>query len=281
MDIVLLKTFLEVVKRRHFGQAAETLCITQSAVSARIKLLETQLGQQLFVRSRKDIQLTSAGHRLLKHAETIVQGWERARHDIALDPIFSSSLALGSTQDLWDILLRERMPHLHRMLPSTALQIETHPSETLVRRLTSHLLDLAFLFEPPMIPGLEMEQMLEIPLVLVASRPGLGVAEAMSSNYILVDWGSAFALRHAELFEAMPASSIKVNAGVLALDLLKGVGGSAYLSRHMVQSQLDRGELFLVEEAPMISRFAFVVYSPGNQRLDILQQAIQALRTPD
>jgi len=278
MDIALLKTFLEVAKRRHFGKAAETLFITQSAVSARIKLLESQLGLQLFVRNRKDTQLTPAGHRLLRHAETIVQGWERARHDIALEPAFSSSLALGSTQDLWHILLRERMPYIHRMLPATALQIETHPSETLVGRLTSHLLDLAFMFEPPMMPGLEMEQVLEIPLVLVTSREGLSITEAMALNYILVDWGSAFALRHAELFAEMPASSLKVNAGVLALDLLIGMGGSAYLSQHMVQKQLDQGSLFLVKEAPVISRFAFVVYSPGNQRLDILQQALQALR---
>jgi len=281
MDIALLRTFLEVVKRRHFGEAAETLCITQSAVSARIKLLESQLGQQLFVRQRKDIQLTPAGNRLLRHADTIVRGWERARQDIALEPAFSSSLALGSPLDLWQILLRERLPHIHRMLPATALQIETHPSETLVGRLTSHLLDFALMFEPPMMPGLEMEQILEIPLVLVASREGLSVGEAMASDYILVDWGSAFALRHAELFAEMPVPSLKVNAGVLALDLLNGMGGSAYLSQRMVQPQLDQGSLFLVKEAPVISRFAFVVYSPGNQRLDILQQVLQALRGMD
>jgi LysR family transcriptional regulator, flagellar master operon regulator len=278
MDIALLRTFLEVVKRRHFGEAAEVLCITQSAVSVRIKLLESQMGQQLFIRQRKDLQLTPAGNRLLHHAETIVRGWERARQDIALEPAFSSSLALGSTQDLWRILLRERIPHIHRMLPATALQIETHPSDNLVRRLTSHLLDLVFMFEPPMMPGLEMEQVLEIPLVLVASREGLGIDEAMASNYILVDWGNAFALRHAELFAEMPVSSLKVNAGVLALDLLNTMGGSAYLSQRMVQSQLDQGSLFLVKEAPVINRFAFVVYSPGNQRQEILRQALLALR---
>ncbi|MBT7408643.1 MAG: LysR family transcriptional regulator [Methylococcales bacterium] len=43
MDISLLKTFLEVVKTRHFGHAADHLCITQSAVSARIKMIESLL----------------------------------------------------------------------------------------------------------------------------------------------------------------------------------------------------------------------------------------------
>ncbi len=278
MDIALLKTFLEVVKRRHFGRAAETLCITQSAVSARIKLLESQLGLQLLVRQRKDIQLTPAGIRLLRHAETIVSGWERARQEIALAPDFSSILAIGLAQDLWDIMLRDWLVAMRREQPAIALRIETHPGEVLVHRLTSHLLDLAFMFEPPMMPGLETEQVLEVPLVLVASRPGLSVVEAMTDDYLLVDWGSVFALRHAELFADLPTPAIKVNAGVLAIDLLLRMGGSAYLSQRMAQRQIDQGRLFLVEGAPVISRFAYAVYSPHSQRLEIIREALAGLR---
>lgn len=40
MDIAHLKTFLEIYRIRHFGKAAEKLFITQSAASARIKILE-------------------------------------------------------------------------------------------------------------------------------------------------------------------------------------------------------------------------------------------------
>ncbi len=279
MDIILLKTFLEVVKRRHFGKAADTLCITQSAVSARIKLLESQLGLQLLVRHRKEIQLTPAGHRLLRHAETIVSGWERARQEIALAPSFSATLAVGLAQDLWQILLRNWVVRMRREEPAIALRIETHPGETLVHRLTNHLLDIALMFEPPLMPGLETEQVLEVPLVLVASRPGLSAAEAMAGDYLLVDWGSAFALRHAELFADLPTPAVKVNAGMLAVDLLLSMGGSAYLSQRMVQAQIDEGRLFLVPDAPVISRFAFAVYSPRSQRLESIRQALDGLRS--
>jgi DNA-binding transcriptional LysR family regulator len=279
LDIALLKTFLEVVRQRHFGKAAETLCITQSAVSARIKLLETQLGLQLLVRERKDIQPTPAGLRLLRHAETIVSGWERARQEIALDPDFTSTLAVGLAQDLWNILLRDWVLLMRREQPAVALRIFTHPGEALVHRLTSHLLDFVLMFEPPMLPGLETEQVLEVPLVLVASRAGLNVSEAMAGDYLLVDWGSAFSLRHAELFADLTTPVVKVNAGVLALDLLLKMGGSAYLSQRMVQQQIDEGRLFMVEDAPMISRFAYAVYSPQSQRLDTIRQALATLRS--
>jgi DNA-binding transcriptional LysR family regulator len=279
LDITLLKTFLEVVKLRRFGKAAETLCITQSAVSARIKLLESQLGLQLLVRERKDTQPTPAGARLLRYAETIVSGWERARQEIALDPDFSSTLTVGLAQDLWDILVRDWVLLMRREQPAVALCIYTHPGETLVHRLASYLLDFVLMFEPPMLPGLETEQVLEVPLVLVASRDRLSVSEAMAENYLLVDWGSAFSLRHAELFADLGTPVVKVNAGVLALDLLLKMGGSAYLSQRMVQQQIDEGRLFLVEDAPVISRFVYAVYSPQSQRLDSIRQALAALRS--
>jgi LysR family transcriptional regulator, flagellar master operon regulator len=278
LDIALLKTFLEVVKRRHFGKAADTLCITQSAVSARIKLLESQLGLQLLVRERKEIQLTAAGQRLLRHAETIVSGWERARQEIALAPDYSSTLAVGMALDLWKILLHDWVLRMRRQQADVALRIETHPAETLVHRLTSHLLDLTFMFEPPMMPGLETEQVLEVPLVLVASRPGLSVAEAMAGDYLLVDWGSAFNRRHAELFFDLPTPAIKLNAGALALELLLDMDGSAYLSQRMVQAEIEQGRLFPVEDAPVISRFAYAVYSPHSQRLETIRKTLLELR---
>ena len=72
MDIDLLKTFVEVVRTRHFGKAAENLYITQSAVSFRIRQLEQGLGVNLFIRQRNNIQLTAPGERLLPHKLVII-----------------------------------------------------------------------------------------------------------------------------------------------------------------------------------------------------------------
>lgn len=57
MDINLARTFLEVAARGSFIVAAERLHLTQTAVSARIRILEEQLGRRLFVRNK-------AGHAL-------------------------------------------------------------------------------------------------------------------------------------------------------------------------------------------------------------------------
>ncbi|HAF04989.1 MAG TPA: hypothetical protein DCK77_03060 [Shigella sp.] len=61
VDTELLKTFLEVSRTRHFGRAAESLYLTQSAVIFQTRHLKNQLGVTLFPRHRNNIRLTAAG----------------------------------------------------------------------------------------------------------------------------------------------------------------------------------------------------------------------------
>ncbi|MFT6737918.1 MAG: DNA-binding transcriptional LysR family regulator, partial [Kangiellaceae bacterium] len=65
VDIRFLVTFIEVSHTRHFGKAAENLYLTSAAVSARIKQVEEYFSVSLFTRHRNNIQLTSAGKKLL------------------------------------------------------------------------------------------------------------------------------------------------------------------------------------------------------------------------
>ena len=65
MDTQNLQAFVEVAESKSFSDAAETLHITQPAVSKRIAALEGQLGCKLFDRISRTVQLTEAGRCLL------------------------------------------------------------------------------------------------------------------------------------------------------------------------------------------------------------------------
>ncbi len=278
MDTTLLKTFLEVAKIRHFGKAAESLFVTQSAVSARIKLLENHLGVELFIRQRNDIQLTPAGMRLVKHAETIVNGWERARHEVALGEKGVESIAVGCQFDLWGILLREWAVSMRNSSPNLVLQIEVQPADTLVNRLVNGLLDMALLFEPPQISDLDIRQVADIPLVLVTSNPELEIDACMQSNYYMVNWGSIFTLQHADLFPDITPPEVRMTSGTLALDMILRTGGSAYLAKPMVQKALDNKQLFLVDQAPVIERSAFVIYRPQDETKAAIRSTLDIMK---
>jgi DNA-binding transcriptional LysR family regulator len=278
MDISILKTFLEVARTRHFGKAAEALFITQSAVSARIKLLESSLGVELFIRRRNDIQLTPAGMRLVRYAETIVTGWARARNAIALGEEGGESIAVGSPCDLWAILLRNWVAILRKQLPSLVLQIELQPSDILINRLINGLLDLAILFDPPQISDLVIRQVVDISLVLISSHKGCSVEEAMMQDYYMVDWGNVFTLQHAEYFPDITPPAARLASGTLGLYMMLDAGGSAYLARQMIEEELEQERLFLVEQAPVIERTAFAVYRPGEEQKSHMRKALDVLR---
>ena len=70
MDINLARTFLEVLASGSFGAAAERLHLTQTAVSARIRALEDQLGRRLFVRNKAGARLTPASSTCWAGAES-------------------------------------------------------------------------------------------------------------------------------------------------------------------------------------------------------------------
>lgn len=277
MDIDLLRTFLEVYRTRHFGRTAENLYLTQSAVSARIRLLEETLGAPLFTRTRNDIQLTPAGTRMLKYAEAILNAWNRARQDAALGEEDKISLAIGASYSLWDILLQEWTHRLYGAMPRVALQAEAHGPELLIRKLLDRALDVAFMFEPPQMTELEAREVAQIRLTMVADRPDLSAREAVGRGYIMTEWGTSFAIAHARHFPDMPPPAVRMGLDRMALAFLLHNGGATYLAEQMVSGYLASGRLHRVQDAPVIDRQVYVVYPMASERKPLLEQALSLL----
>lgn len=84
MDFTTLKTLLVSVDCGSFSKAAETLCVTQSAVSRRIKILEDHYGQLLLDRSGTTLKPTPAGHLLLEKARQILKIEQDFLYDLQL-----------------------------------------------------------------------------------------------------------------------------------------------------------------------------------------------------
>jgi len=79
MDLIKLRYFRTVAKTLHFRRAAALLNVSQPPLSKSIKTLEDELGTQLFLRTRRHVELTPAGQALLKRCEKIFQELEDAQ----------------------------------------------------------------------------------------------------------------------------------------------------------------------------------------------------------
>jgi len=274
MDIGLLKTFLEVNRTRHFGQAADNLYLTQSAVSARIRLLEQTLGVALFTRTRNNIDLTPAGQKLLKYADSILNSWNRARQDIVLPDDNLIPIAVGGVPSIWDILLQDWLEHVYEKHQNILIHAEVHGQETLVKKLIDGSLDVAFLFEALQIQEVELVEIAAIDLVLVSSEKDQSTVHAMENNYVLVDWGTSFAISHAQHFSEFRAPVMHAHLGRLAYEFIRRRGGSAYLAESMVKKDLKAKRLHRVNDAPVLSRRAYAAIPSRSDRAELLKQLL-------
>ncbi len=80
-----LKYFIEVARVGHVTRASERLGITQPALSHSIKKMEAALKVSLFLRSKKGVQLTSAGEILLQSAQNLLEQWKMVRDAVRLN----------------------------------------------------------------------------------------------------------------------------------------------------------------------------------------------------
>lgn len=280
MDIALLKTFLELHQTRHFGHAARRLFLTQSAVSARLRQLEDSLGVTLFTRDRNNVHLTPAGLRFLKHAENIVNAWNRAKQETALADDSKDLLSIGGVYSLWDTGLQASINHFHMENREIALRIEAGNQEDLLRKLLEGAIDLGFMFEPPKMAELLSVEFGQIDLIMVSSVEGQSANDAMQrKDYVMVDWGTSFAINHARAYPDIPPPSLHMGLGRLALAFILECGGSAYLTRQMVESQLAAKQLFTVSEAVVIDRQVYAVYIQNSARKSHIESALRHLKT--
>jgi DNA-binding transcriptional LysR family regulator len=77
-----LRYFIAVAEQLHFGRAAQSLHISQPPLSRAIRALEQRLGVALFARTRRRVELTPEGARLLAHARQVTDQLERAVSDL-------------------------------------------------------------------------------------------------------------------------------------------------------------------------------------------------------
>lgn len=165
-----LEAFYWVTRLGSFTAAAEKLCTTQPGISARIKDLEENFGQQLFDRSSGKIQLTPAGQICWKYAENIISLMDEMYSSLADENSYREHIRFG----VMDTILHAWFPmfqkQIHQIYPNTCFELILDLSVNLQKRLERHELDLCILCEGAPYPGIENILLHPRPLVWVAHK---------------------------------------------------------------------------------------------------------------
>jgi DNA-binding transcriptional LysR family regulator len=148
MELKLLRAFLTVAELRHFGHAAEVLCVSQPALSKQIVALEDSVGARLFERGRHGAELTTFGAGFLPDAQSLVRDADevltRARESSSGTRGYLR-VGLGlSTLTLAPQLIAE----FRRQYPKVSVTLNDLSSAEQGRRLLAGKLDVGFLRLP-------------------------------------------------------------------------------------------------------------------------------------
>ena len=150
MEIRVLRYFLEIARAGNMSRAAETLHVSQPALSKQIKELEQELGKKLFRRGSTSLSLTDEGMLLRKRANDILDMVDKTTDEFkALDDITGGEVHIGCAESFQIKYLAQTIKAFRIKYPLFRYHLTSGNTEQVVERLDRGLIDLAVIAEPP------------------------------------------------------------------------------------------------------------------------------------
>lgn len=144
LDPRQLRAFLAIVDAGSLGMAAESLHVTQPALSRMVKRLEDQLGVPLFERRTTGMELTTFGEALLPHATVLSAEGARALEQInSLRGLGQGTLRIGSVASAAIVVLPSVLDRILTQWPNLHVQIIEAVEDILETALTNNSIDVA------------------------------------------------------------------------------------------------------------------------------------------
>jgi LysR family nitrogen assimilation transcriptional regulator len=172
MELDQLKTFLTVAESGTFSRAAIRLASTQPVLSRKIKLLEDELGTELFHRTGRGVVLSEAGKLLEQYARGILDTAASAKTAIqALGASPVGQVTIGMPSSIATVLAIELVQEFRRAFPQVSLKVMEGYSGHVLEWLTTARLDVAVLYDTPNLKSntLQTDPILSDELFLIGS----------------------------------------------------------------------------------------------------------------
>lgn len=139
-----LRILKAIVQEKSFKKAAESLYISQPAVSFQIQNLERSLNTALFYRHSRKAQLTEAGKLLSEYAVKILSLCEESYRSIKdLENLKFGSLTIGASQTIGTYLMPKLIGKFREKYPNVSVRLEVHSTRKAAWRVAKGSLDLA------------------------------------------------------------------------------------------------------------------------------------------
>ena len=289
MTITQLQYVLAVAEHQNFTKAALKVFVTQPTLSMQIQKLEDELGVKIFDRSKKPIQLTDTGRKIVNQARNIVNESDRIQDIVDQEKGFiGGTFRLGIIPTVMPTLLPMFLNNFIKKYPKVKLKIEELNTEAIIERLNDGHLDAAIAATPLELDGIKEQVLYYEPFVAyipdghrLSKNSKLNVVELDIDDMLLLEDGHCFkdgilnlckASRnydgdHFQLESGSFETMIKLANEGLGMTLLP------YLhTLDLKESEKSRLKMF---EEPVPAREVSLIYNKSELKMQI----IEALRS--
>lgn len=181
-----LEYIYEIHKAGSFSKAAESLHVTQPALSMAVKRIEASIGMTLFDRTARPLGLTEAGRIYIDSIREILAVEENLNNRIRdIDELKSGHLCIGGSHFINAYILPETMTRYSAKYPGISLELVEASSAELAGMLSERLIDLTLTCRSDIIAGFEHYPSFSDHIILAVSPEILNLPCALSANDIL------------------------------------------------------------------------------------------------
>jgi DNA-binding transcriptional LysR family regulator len=279
-----LRILKAIAAEGSFKRAADSLYVSQPAVSLQVQNLERQLDVPLFDRGGRRAQLTEAGHLLLSYGEkilTLCQETCRALED--LQNLQGGTLIIGASQTTGTYLLPRMIGMFRQMYPDVAVQLHVHSTRRTSWSVANGQIDLAIIggeISPELQDALEVIPYAEdeLALILPVFHPLAKVEEIQKDDlyklqFITLDSQSTIRKVIDQVLSrcGIETRRLKVEMELNSIEAIKNAVqsglGAAFVSVSAIEKELQMGVLHQAKiDDVVVKRMLSVIMNPNRYR---------------
>ncbi len=272
MDIMDLEVFLTIIRTKSISSAANVLFLSSSAVGARLKSLEEELGFSLLVRKKgyKTIQLTDKGNAFIPYAEQWLHLWKESLR--LREAGESKKFSFGCSSSLFhfstDVCAR-----FQQLYPNLQMDVCTLDSDIAYSLIQQNKLDLGLVMHPYHTSGVITRELFKENLVVsyapvyhCEEKAAVSIHSFPLENQILFLWNNGFEEWYTQHIPYYSGSLLRVNSALLLTELFDAnrswaivplsVAKALYTNKHIPYRRI-------LENPP--ERSAYLVYNHADK----------------
>ncbi|MCD4720099.1 MAG: HTH-type transcriptional activator IlvY [Desulfobacula sp.] len=169
MDLRNLKLFRHLAGTLHFARTSKACYVTPSALTRVIQRIETELGEKLFVRDNRSVELTPAGIAFKKYADDVLQRWDRLHDELSSDEVLQGELSIYCSVTAAYGILPDIMAKYRKAHPGVRIHLETGDAAKALIKLSNQDADMVIAALPDVLSkDLVFQTISQTPLVFIA-----------------------------------------------------------------------------------------------------------------